>query len=70
MQLLHQRLQLSVFPPFLLYLSLIPLRYTQGNDTYIFVPPDTAGAQSLTIHRSSGELVLNGEPHSDPQLGL
>ncbi|KAJ7356993.1 SacI homology domain-containing protein [Mycena albidolilacea] len=49
MQLLHQRLQL----------------YTQGNDTYIFVPPDTAGAQSLTIHRSSGELVLNA-PHSLP----
>ncbi|KAJ7630572.1 SacI homology domain-containing protein [Roridomyces roridus] len=49
MSQLHQRLQL----------------YTQGNDTYIFVPPDTVGAQSLTIHRSSGELVLN-PPHSLP----
>ncbi|KAJ7275405.1 inositol/phosphatidylinositol phosphatase [Mycena haematopus] len=49
MRNLHQRLQL----------------YTQGNDAYIFVPPDTAGAQSLTIHRSSGELVLN-PPHSLP----
>ncbi|KAJ7693664.1 SacI homology domain-containing protein [Mycena rosella] len=49
MRHLHQRLQL----------------YTQGNDTYIFVPPDTVGAQSLTVHRSSGELVLN-PPHSLP----
>ncbi|KAJ7293201.1 SacI homology domain-containing protein [Mycena rebaudengoi] len=49
MRHLHQRLQL----------------YTQGTDTYIFVPPDTVGAQSLTIHRSSGELVLNA-PHSLP----
>ncbi|KAJ6604278.1 SacI homology domain-containing protein [Mycena vulgaris] len=49
MRNLHQRLQL----------------YTQGNDTYIFVPPDTAGAQSLTVHRSSGELVLN-PPHALP----
>ncbi|KAJ6627294.1 SacI homology domain-containing protein [Mycena sp. CBHHK59/15] len=40
------------------------LQYTQGNDTYIFVPQDI-GAQSLTIHRSSGELVLN-PPHSLP----
>ncbi|KAJ7225879.1 SacI homology domain-containing protein [Mycena pura] len=49
MRHLHPRLQL----------------YTQGNDTYIFVPPDTAGAQSLTVHRSSGEIVLN-PPHSLP----
>ncbi|KAJ7655198.1 SacI homology domain-containing protein [Mycena polygramma] len=49
MRHLHQRLQL----------------YTQGNDTYIFVPPDTVGAQSLTIHRASGEIVLN-PPHSLP----
>ncbi|KAJ7462751.1 SacI homology domain-containing protein [Mycena galericulata] len=49
MRHLHQRLQL----------------YTQGNDAYIFVPPDTVGAQSLTVHRSSGELVLN-PPHSLP----
>ncbi|KAF7310606.1 SAC domain-containing protein [Mycena chlorophos] len=46
--MLHQRLQL----------------YTQGNDTYIFVP-ETAGAPSLTVHRSSGELTLN-PPHSLP----
>ncbi|CAK5279942.1 unnamed protein product [Mycena citricolor] len=49
MRHLHQRLEL----------------YTQGNDTYIFVPPDTAGAQSLTVHRSSGELRLNAS-HSLP----
>ncbi|KAK7064539.1 SAC domain-containing protein [Favolaschia claudopus] len=49
MRILHQRLHL----------------YTQANDTYIFVPPDAVGAQSLTIHRSSGELVLN-PPHSLP----
>ncbi|KAJ7169488.1 SacI homology domain-containing protein [Mycena filopes] len=49
MRNIHQRLQL----------------YTQGNDTYIFIPPDTVGAQSLTLHRASGELVLN-PPHSLP----
>ncbi|KAF7320035.1 SAC domain-containing protein [Mycena kentingensis (nom. inval.)] len=40
--MLHEKLQL----------------YTQGNDTYIFVP-ESAGAHSLTVHRASGELALN-----------
>ncbi|KAJ7071497.1 SacI homology domain-containing protein [Mycena amicta] len=38
--------------------------YTQGNETYIFVP-DTAAAASLTVHRASGELALN-PPHTLP----
>ncbi|RDB28469.1 Uncharacterized protein C19F5.03 [Hypsizygus marmoreus] len=44
MKPLHQRLHL----------------YTEGDDTYIFVPVDDGiDTQSLTIHRSSGEIVLN-----------
>ncbi|KAF8649823.1 hypothetical protein AX16_005588 [Volvariella volvacea WC 439] len=42
MKTLHQRLHL----------------YTEGNDTYIFVPSEGHG-QSLTIHRPTGEVVLN-----------
>ncbi|KXN83618.1 hypothetical protein AN958_01183 [Leucoagaricus sp. SymC.cos] len=42
MRFLHQRLSL----------------FTEGNDTYIFVP-DGSDAQALTVHRSSGEIVLN-----------
>ena len=34
-------------------------RYSERNDTYIFVPEGEA--QSLTIHRSSGDIVLNCE---------
>jgi hypothetical protein len=33
-------------------------RYVEGNDTYIFVP-DGVDGQMLTIHRSSGDIVLN-----------
>jgi hypothetical protein len=33
-------------------------RYSD-NDTYIFVPEGT-DARSLTIHRASGDIVLNG----------
>ncbi|KAF8078309.1 SacI homology domain-containing protein [Lyophyllum atratum] len=44
MKPLHQRLHL----------------YTEGDDTYIFVPVDDGvETQSLTIHRSSGDIVLN-----------
>lgn len=37
--------------------------YVEGNDTYIFVP-DGVDGQTLTIHRSSGDIVLN--PHKTP----
>ncbi|KAF9458360.1 inositol/phosphatidylinositol phosphatase [Collybia nuda] len=44
MQSLHQRLHL----------------YTESNDTYIFVPAEEGiSTQSLTVHRSSGDIVLN-----------
>ncbi|GLB36461.1 putative sacI homology domain containing protein [Lyophyllum shimeji] len=44
MKPLHQRLHL----------------YTEGDDTYIFVPADEGiETQSLTVHRSSGDIVLN-----------
>ncbi|TFK76793.1 hypothetical protein BDN72DRAFT_783263 [Pluteus cervinus] len=49
MRPLHQRLQL----------------YTDGSDTYIFVPSEGQG-QSLTVHRSSGEIVLNKPNTSIP----
>ncbi|KAG5648227.1 hypothetical protein DXG03_006184 [Asterophora parasitica] len=44
MKPLHQRLHL----------------YTEGDDTFIFVPVDDGiDTQSLTIHRASGDIVLN-----------
>jgi hypothetical protein len=40
--------------------SHFPSRYTEGNDTYIFAPAeDGINTQSFTIHRSSGDIVLN-----------
>ena len=36
-------------------------RFTERNDTYIFVPE--GDAQSLTVNRSSGELNLNGRSY-------
>ncbi|GJE87726.1 SacI homology domain-containing protein [Phanerochaete sordida] len=43
MKTLHQRLNL----------------YTNGNETYTFVPAEPVGARSLTIYRNSGDIVLN-----------
>jgi len=43
MKTLHQRLNL----------------YTDGNETYTFVPAEPVGARSLTIYRNSGDIVLN-----------
>ncbi|PSR80730.1 hypothetical protein PHLCEN_2v6646 [Hermanssonia centrifuga] len=43
MKLLHQRLNL----------------YTDGNETYTFVPAEPVGTRSLTIYRNSGDIVLN-----------
>ncbi|KAI0728565.1 SacI homology domain-containing protein [Fomitopsis betulina] len=43
MKALHQRLNL----------------YTNGNETYTFVPAEPVGARSLTIYRNSGDIVLN-----------
>lgn len=34
-------------------------RYTDGNETYTFVPVEPVGARSLTIYRNSGDIVLN-----------
>lgn len=42
MRFLHQRLSL----------------FTEGNDTYIFVP-DGSDSQTLVVHRASGEIILN-----------
>lgn len=36
-------------------------RYTNGNETYTFVPAEPVGARSLTIYRNSGDIVLNRE---------
>ncbi|KZT06321.1 uncharacterized protein LAESUDRAFT_700727 [Laetiporus sulphureus 93-53] len=33
--------------------------YTNGNETYTFVPAEPVGARSLTIYRNSGDIVLN-----------
>ncbi|KAF9481724.1 inositol/phosphatidylinositol phosphatase [Pholiota conissans] len=38
--------------------------YSERNDTYIFVPEGEA--QSLTIHRSSGDIVLNSPKYTVP----
>ncbi|KAF9817501.1 hypothetical protein IEO21_03352 [Rhodonia placenta] len=43
MKPLHQRLNL----------------YTNGNETYTFVPAEPVGARSLTIYRNSGDIILN-----------
>ncbi|CCM01619.1 uncharacterized protein FIBRA_03680 [Fibroporia radiculosa] len=43
MKPLHQRLNL----------------YTNGNESYTFVPAEPVGARSLTIYRNSGDIVLN-----------
>ncbi|KAI0662534.1 SacI homology domain-containing protein [Cubamyces menziesii] len=43
MKSLHQRLTL----------------YSDGNETYTFVPAEPVGARSLTIYRNSGDIVLN-----------
>jgi len=57
MRPLHQRYTLSVrsYDPHIK--GSFHFRYTERNDTYIFVPEGEA--QSLTIHRSSGDIVLN-----------
>lgn len=36
-------------------------RYTDGKESYTFAPVEPLGAQSLTIYRTSGEIVLNRE---------
>ena len=41
--------------------ELVTIRYTDGNETYTFVPLEPAGARSLTIYRNSGDIVLNRE---------
>jgi len=66
MRFLHQRLSLFVFL-FSLFLctrtesSLV--RFTQGNDTYTFVP-DSSDSQTLVVHRASGEIILNSKSFS------
>ncbi|KAG6814015.1 hypothetical protein H0H92_003865 [Tricholoma furcatifolium] len=53
MKPLHQRLHL----------------YTEGDDTYIFVPADdSVDTQALTIHRASGDIVLNNETDANAPL--
>lgn len=41
--------------------ELATVSYTDGNETYTFVPLEPAGARSLTIYRNSGDIVLNRE---------
>lgn len=60
MKPLHQRLTLCV-----LFVSMPSNRsrwprYTDGNETYTFVPAEPVGARSMTIYRNSGDIVLNG----------
>lgn len=61
MRPVYQRLNLSV----LLFLVLLALthkyRFVVGHDAYTFAPVEPLGAQSLTIHRSTGDIVLNRE---------
>ena len=48
--------------PFLFpfYLSLNKWsRYTNEDDSYIFVPAEPAGASPLVVHRNSGDIVLD-----------
>lgn len=61
MRFLHQRLSLSVtIPYYFLDSSPIVSRFIDGNDSYIFVP-DGTDVQTLTVHRHSGEIVLNSK---------
>ena len=47
----------SLFP---FYLSLNKWsRYTNEDDSYIFVPAEPAGASPLVVHRNSGDIVLD-----------
>jgi hypothetical protein len=61
MKSIHERLNLSVsflFFPF--YLSLNKgSRYTNEDDSYIFVPAEPASASPLVVHRNSGDIVLD-----------
>lgn len=45
-------------------------RYTDGNETYTFVPAEPVGARSLTIYRNSGDIVLNRECYVEGFGGL
>lgn len=38
-----------------------PRRYTNDDDSYIFVPAEPAGARPLVVHRNSGDIVLDRE---------
>jgi hypothetical protein len=60
MKSLHQRLTLQALFFISPLVNLISSsRYTEGLDAYTFVPPEPVTAQSLTIYRSSGDIVVN-----------
>ncbi|KIM67102.1 hypothetical protein SCLCIDRAFT_1210582 [Scleroderma citrinum Foug A] len=40
--------------------------FIDGNDAYTFVPIEPVGAQSLTVHRATGDIVLNPPNKSVP----
>lgn len=69
MKALHQRLNLCAHHLLVDYSPTPanlprPRRYTNGNETYTFVPAEPVGARSLTIYRNSGDIVLNGTSDS------
>lgn len=60
MKLIHERLNLSVSfvsLPFSLSLNK-GSRYTNEDDSYIFVPAEPANASPLVVHRNSGDIAL------------
>lgn len=64
MKPIYQRLNLCDSPPTKSYISadfFFPRRFIDGQDAYTFVPVEPIGAQSLTIHRATGDIVLNGK---------
>lgn len=62
MKPIYQRLNLcDPLPTKFYFLLTFFYRFIDGQDAYTFVPVQPIGAQSLTIHRATGDIVLNGE---------
>jgi hypothetical protein len=61
MKSIHERLNLLVFSFSLSFY--LPLnkgsRYTNEDDSYIFVPAEPANASPLVVHRNSGDIALD-----------
>lgn len=71
MKPVYQRLNLSVHVFVLCcILSSLIVRFIVGQDAYTFSPVEPLGAQSLTIHRATGDIVLNREPPCPRKLLL